>query len=1824
MAWRWLGAAAVLMALAFPPAVSAEPERRIVTIEDADYFGFDLETVRDVTLADCSQICLAQADCHAFTYNNNAGWCFLKTDRGELRAFPGAVAGRVVEGGSQREIMPQPDLSFLPDWAREEAERNVGEVRSGSPGKEPGEKDAATLVARGEGALAAGDSGQARAFLRQALALDSRDGTAWALLARAIMGIEPDEPYDIYQLQSEALGAAYGAVTNAANRPERAAAYGLLAEALVEQELFRPALESYKAGLALDDQPEMRAAYEALHADHGFRMVDYTVDADAASPRLCVQFSEELKRGRVDFTPYVTLDGAPPASVSPEGQQLCIEGVEHGGRYRLGLRPGLPSSVDEPLEEQVNLDIYVRDRTPSVRFTGRAYVLPRVGSKGIPLVSVNSEELELELYRIGPRGLSGALNDNSFLSQLRDYEAFQIAEQSGEKLWEGRLQVRAELNKEVTSSIPLDEALPEREPGSYVLRARAREAPTESWEPQATQWFVVSDIGLTTLMGSDGLHVFTRSLSTAGPKAEVTVTLIARNNEVLGEAVAGGDGHVHFPVGLTRGTGGLAPGHLEARAGSSDFALLDLSPAGFDLTDRGVEGRPAPGPVDLFLYTERGVYRPGDTVYLSGLVRDDSGLAIEDLPLTFVVTRPDGLEDRRIASTEKAPGAHVLELPLIGAAMRGTWRVAAHADPNEPAIAGAEFLVEDFVPDRIEFDLETSAAELPREGAVEVSLDGRFLYGAPAANLGVEGEIRVTATDRRPEAPGYRFGLADEEVLGQRQALAGLPRTDAQGQATFEVATPDLPASTRPLEATLAVSVQETGGRAVEETLTLPVAAGGPMIGIRPAFPGNAVDEGGMASFDLIALDPAGERIELPGLHWEVFRIERNFQWYRADGRWSYEPVEYTTRVADGTLDLAAEESARVTAPVEWGRYRFEVTAADEEGAASSIDFTAGWYVETSDADSPDVLDVSLDRASYAIGETARVTIGSRFPGTALVNVVGEELIESREVEVSSGGTTFELTVTEDWMPGAYVTATAFRAPDTDVERLPARAVGLTWLAVDSSDRTLEVSLDLPQRALPREELSIPVTVDGLPAGETAWLTLAAVDVGILNLTHYEPPAPEAWYFGQRALSMEMRDLYGSLIDGSLGETGRLRVGGGAPGGGLIGSPPTQEPVALFTGPLQADASGRATVDLDIPEFNGTLRIMAVAWSASAVGQGVSDLTVRDPVVITAALPRVLAPGDRSRLRLDLHNMEGPEGTYALTVEGSGHVEAGAPSQATIDLGADARAALEVPLTGVEVGNGQLTIRLAHEEGTEITQTLNITVRPAMPPVSERRIVTLEPGQSLRLDAELLAAYLPGTGSVTLSATNAGRLDLPGILGALDRFPYGCSEQVASRAMPLLYLAQVARDIGIATEAEIDERIRDAIRSVTANQTSSGSFGLWGPGSGDLWLDAYLTDFLTRALDAGHEVPRRTLGLALDNLSNQLAYTSDPANAGDAIAYALYMLARNQRAAISDLRYYADTALDRFPTPLAKAQLGAALALYGEQSRAADAFAAALAGLEGEGRRQGNRRDYGSRLRDAAATLTLAVEVDARAAPLPALLEIVEEARAQTRETTTQENAWMLLAAHAVIEESSNISLEIDGRQIQGKVTERYDGEALSAAPVTIVNRAEQPVDAVVGVTGVPEATVAPEANGFTLERDYYTLEGEPADPSRVSQNDRLVVVLRISEDNAWPSNVLVVDMLPASFEIDNPRLVDSGDVAGLPWLADYTTPAHTEFRDDRFVAAYERNEHSPRSFTLAYLVRAVSPGTFVHPPAMVEDMYRPHLSARTDGGQVEVSGPQP
>jgi len=1682
-----------------------------------------------------------------------------------------------------------------------------------------------------------------------AVVAEPADAEAWLGLARAMLAIPANAlaSNERYEMPANASAAALLAFERASTPKAKAAALASLGEALKRRSYWRPAIDALKASLALEERTEVRQSFEALRAEHGFRLIDYKAEVEAAQPRLCLQFSEGLARAPTDLAKFLSVDGRDPQSLVIEGRQLCLEGLAHGRRYEVRLRAGLPSETGETLLKASELSVLMQDRAASVRATGRSYVLPSRGQNGIPLVTVNTDKVAVEVYRVGDRSLATALTGGDLMKQLAGHDLEALRERTGARIYSGTLEVGKKLNEEVTTAVPVSEAVGGLKPGVYALVAKPSGTRDDD-DARATQWFIVSDLGLTAFTGDDGIHAFVRSLASAEPAAAAAVKLVARNNEVLGTAKTDASGYARFEAGLKRGEGGMAPAVLVAEAAGGDYAFLDLTTTAFDLTDRGVKGRDQPGPLDAYLYTERGVYRPGETVHLSGLLRDRTGKA-SALPVTLIVVRPDGVEHRRVALPDQGLGGRTSALVLTGSAMTGTWRARLHADPKADPLASVAFLVEDFVPERLDLKLEPAARTVAIEETAAIKVTGRYLYGPPAASLALEGDIVVKAATGDIEGfAGYQFGRAEEKITAVRKALEALPQTDKDGKAELAIALPAIPRTSRPLTAEVMVRLREPGGRGIERSIMLPVDARMARVGIKPLFKGGEVPESTTAEFDVVLLGADGKVQQPKSFKWELLRLENHWQWYSRDGAWAYEATTSTRKVASGTATpTAAGPASRISARTDWGRYRLEVSSDEAPGAVSSVGFRAGWYGEDG-ADSPETLEVALDKPSYAAGDTAKLKIVSRTGGKALVSVLGGGLHATKQVDIPRGGGEVAIPVEASWGAGAYVTAMLYRPMDEAAKRMPGRALGIRWLGLDTSARTLQVGLDLPAKVRSASTLTVPVKVGGLAAGEEARITLAAVDVGILNLTRFKDPAPEAWFYAQRKLGTEIRDLYGRLIDGMRAERGRLRSGGdGGSGMSTSGSPPTEALLALFSGIVRVAPDGTAKVDLALPEFNGAVRVMAVAWSGDKLGHGAGEVIVRDAVALLASGPRFLTLGDEARLALDMHNVEGPDGSYRAVVEQE--VPGGGASTVlsqAIALKAGERRRERLSLEPKDLGRQAYTVRITGPAGIDVTRKLAIDVRP--PAGDIRSTVTSQlsaRGGKLTLSADLLTDMIPARTRVNLSIGPIAGLDVPGLLTGLDRYPYGCAEQTTSRALPLLYANQLSVAAGLPKDGELKERVQKAVDRVLEMQDATGAFGIWGPRNGDLWLTSYVTDFLSRAREQGFAVKPQAFAQALDRLQNYIAYAQDFEKGGEARAYALYVLARNGRAPIGDVRYYADARLDRFATPLAKAQLGAALAMLGEKERAEKVFKAAMTGFNPAS--DGARIDYGSGIRDGAALIALASEARVAREEAPRLAAVLAKAFASRTYTSTQEQAWMLLAANALADQSRDVALKVNGLAHKGSYTRMLTAAEVKAGVLTIVNEGEavNVLISVVGAALTPEPAVA---KGFTITRSAYTLDGKPLElkslaggTGQIKQTERLVMVLKVEAKEAG-GRILLVDRLPAGLEIENPRLVDSGDVKSLDWLKGSIKPEHTEFRDDRFVAAFnfsdgdragrrnrgdaDRDDPDDRASgpqttaTVAYIVRAVTPGSYVHPAATVEDMYRPERHARTAAGRLDVT----
>ena len=1103
-----------------------------------------------------------------------------------------------------------------------------------------------------------------------------------------------------------------------------------------------------------------------------------------------------------------------------------------------------------------------------------------------------------------------------------------------------------------------------------------------------------------------------------------------------------------------------------------------------------------------------------------------------------------------------------------------------------------------------------------------VDLDARYLYGAPGAGLHIEAQARVSRADGLAGFPGYKFGRYNDHFPSRLEYTTGKLTTDKVGHARFGLTMPKLGDVAVPLRLNALVRVREGSARPVERSLETTLAPKTTLLGIKPMFDG-AVSEGGLAVFQAIAVGKDLKQQALGRVGWVLNKVETRYQWYETYGNWKYEAVTTRTRAASGKVDLTSTSPAKIEARVEWGRYELKLETLSGDYAASSVAFYAGWYAPANSVNTPDTLAIGLDQDRYKIGETARLRVVPRYDGIALVTVMSNHLIDMKTVKVAKGENLIDLPVTEDWGAGAYVSATVIRPMDTPAGHNPARALGLSWASVDPGHHRLKVTALTPDQVQPRGAMDAVFKVSGIRPGERAYATIAAVDVGILNLTGFDAPDPSGHYFGQQKLGMDLRDVYGRLIDGSQGTPGQIRSGGDAPvGDHLKGTPPTEQLVAFFSGPVAVDQDGMVHAQFDLPEFNGTVRLMAVVWSKSGVGQASKDILVRDPVVLSASVPRFLAPYDQSRMLLELAHASGPVGEVRVSVSASDGLfvdSAGLPE--TIHLGDKERVSFSLPVVAPASGTPTITILLTTPDGKELSKTITLPIRANDPEIARTSRVALADGDTLTLDRDVFAGFLPGTGKATLAVGPVARFDTPGLLTALDRYPYGCTEQITSRALPLLYFGEIANAMGLSGHQKVRERIDQAIAEVLSNQSSSGAFGLWRPGSGDLWLDAYVSDFLSRARGKGFVVPAQPFQLAMDNLRNRINYAADFENGGEAVAYSLMVLAREGAANIGDLRYYADARADNFATPLALAQLGAALASYGDQARADAMFRKAgerLNQRSGKAERQIWRVDYGTNLRDTAAVLTLAVEAGSDVLDAADLARRIVPSATVDRARSTQENMWSLMAANALIEDTAPDAFLVNGLPADGPLVQVLDAQTGNDRTVDIQNNSGASATTVLTTYGIPSAPEPASGNGYFIKRSYFTLKGAPVSLDKVRQNQKLVVQLKITPQRYSEARLIVNDPLPAGFEIDNPNLLKSGDVSALDWLQPNVRPRHVEFRAERFVAAVDWS--SKESFQLAYFVRAISPGKFHHPAASVEDMYRPQYRARTAAGVVNVA----
>ena len=1556
------------------------------------------------------------------------------------------------------------------------------------------------------------------------------------------------------------------------------------------------------------------ASLAALVPSTPAQALDYlnvTVEPDRAMPSACLSFSTQLPRGHAEtLEPFIAIQPAVDHSLEARGKDLCIGGLQHGRHYAIRIKAGLSGVDGTALPKDVAIDVQVPDRDRQVSFDRDKSVLPLVAGVGLPLKSVNVERAHVALYRLSDRALVDHLAAYWFGQALNSYNLQEVVDRST-KLFEGSLDIAAERNKQVSTTIPIDKLIRKLEPGIYVATATSDGEKADADADKATQWFSISDIGLTTVKTDAGMLVVARSLQSAAPMAGVELRLLSRSNEILTSPRTDADGRALLPGGLFRGEHGNAARVLTAVDAAGSFTWLQLDAPALDLSDLDIKGRAPPVGNDAFLWTDRGVYRPGETIHLGALLRDGDARNVRGVPMTIHVMRPDGIEVDKKPLVLAAAAGGTLDIPMADNAFSGIWRFWASAG-DAKKFGEVAVSVQDFVPPRLETKITMPPGVQAADGPIAVDIAADYFYGSPGADLSGSVEGTLQAADSPFKGlDGFHFGLAEEPFLPKALKAEDFA-TDDKGRAHVELKPDDVPDTTVPLAVSVRATVNDVDGRPAAAEATRVLHTADRFIGLRPTF--SSLPDAATAAFDVALVDGDGQSLGRESLKWTLVKEDYTYNYFYRDGRWQSHESVTDARVNGGEVVLDASGRGRVSAQVSSGRWRLE--AYDASGrTATSVRFEAGWWATSQGEDrKPEVMPVSID--AHPPPGKVRAMVEPSFAGRVLVMLDGNGLHGVREIDMPKGGVPVEFDAADVPAAGAYVLAVEVSPAGAVIPRLPVRAVGLAWVAGAAAARTLDVTIAAPEKIQPKTMLAVDVAVTGAASGEEAFVTLAAVDEAVLRMTSFATPDPADHYLGRREPGFELRDIYNQLIDPA-GNPGRLKEGGDGNAnlnmGGL--DVKTFKTVALFEGPVKLDPEGHARVSVDVPDFSGRLRLMAIAWTADRYGKADRAVTVRPPLLAELTLPRFLAPGDKVRARIMLTDLEAPEQTYRVTLTTSGAVAIDRRDALFEDVKRDKRRYVDRLLTaGAVPGVGRIHMVATGDDGATTERDFEISVRTPNAYVTQRQIVELPPGGRLSLDDALGHDLVPGTAKLEVAASSVPAIDVNGLLDDLRRYPYGCAEQTISRAFPELFLSR----LGIKAPAQTANAVtgQGAIQRLASLQADDGSFGYWTSfDTGNVWLTAYAVDFMQHARAAGLNVPEGMESRATSWLAGRFA-AADPAPREVAgAAYASIVLSRAGKLDLSQLRYVAARVRGAVPSDIARVQLASALTRVGERDMAAELLAGPLVKRDPAV----YLNDYGSRLRDEAMTLSLMAEE--KLLPRKALIQRaldLSRATGGRAYLSTQEEAWLLRVAFDLTA-TSPLAVTLDGKpNAPGAKTLQATLPLARGRTASLVNDGREPAYVALATTGIPAGSQPAETNGFSVAREYFKLDGSPANLADLHQNDELVVVVSGAMTDPFQRKVLAVDMLPAGLEPETVGLATSRDDGQFKWLKDLTEPTFFALRDDRYMAGMDL-EGAAAKFKFAYVVRAVSPGTFADPGPQIEDMYAPAYHARGGAGTLEV-----
>ena len=1500
---------------------------------------------------------------------------------------------------------------------------------------------------------------------------------------------------------------------------------------------------------------------------------------------------------------------------------------KEGSSYRISIKKEIKGIFGGMLKEDFGQDVVFGAQEPNISFlSSKGVYLTSKGEKNVAVRIINVPDLKVKIYKIYENNILQFLKGNMYNNDdyyYEDYYGGDSYTSSAEELGDLVLE-RDYHSKNLKKSggahllnLNFDEINAYK--GFYVVNISS----TEKQWIKANKIVSISDIGLIVKETENDIYVFSNSILNASSIQGVQVNLISTNNQSVYKATTDGNGVAKFED-IKKKAPGFKIKMITCNYGE-DFNYLHFDETRVETSQYDIGGSfTNSSGYDAFIYGDREIYRPGETIYLNTIVRNQKWEPLKKVPIKIKVILPNGKEFTSIKGILNNEGAFETKVILPATTVTGSYNVEVYS-ANDVLLNSKFISVEEFIPDRIKVTSVLSADALKTNQSLVATATALNLFGPPAANRNYEMEMSLNTKYFSPkEYSDYNFSISSISTSYFPSELRQ-GQTDDDGKAEETFLMNPAYKNSGILEGKIFTTVFDESGRPVHQVKRFDVITQDVFYGIK--YFDYYVGTNEPLIVPLIAVNKDGKALSAAA-HVQVIRynwqtvLEKNYSGYRYVSQKKEEILE------DKTININGTNTNYTFKPVQSGEYEIRVKQPGVDSYVMQYFYAYGWGTTQNssfEVDKEGKVTIELDKDKYEVGDDAKVLFKTPFPGKMLVTVERGNVYDYFFVETDKKSASLTIPIKEEYLPNVYISATLIK-PNGE-SSIPL-TVGHGYKALLVENKATKLPLEITSVEKSRSNSKQTICVKSKPESDIE-VTFAVVDEGILQLKNTQTPDPYEFFFRKKALEVNSYDIYLKLLPELSGK--KSSVAGDGYNLSKRANPLANKRVKLvsfWSGIKKTDSDGKACFDVNIPQFSGDLRIMAVAYKGNAFGSTTKNMKVADPMVVSTSLPRFLSPKDTMLVPVTLTNTtaNSTEATAQISVSGPLEIIGGNSQKVTVKANSEGRVEFKV-YAKPEIGIGKVTTDIS-ALNEKFKEEIEITVRPPSSLIKVSGSGQISAGSTEKPD--ITNSLIPSSVSGKLIVSKSPIIQFADNLDYLLGYPHGCVEQTVSKAFPQLYFNDLVKSINAKRKDLNDpnQNVQEAIRKLSAMQLNNGALSYWLGGYEESWWGTvYAAHFLYEAKKAGFEVNNNILDKIYGYLQMKVKekkmqdyyyYENNTYRtkqiASKEIFYSLFVLASVGRQDLSIMNYYKANksllALD------SKYMLASTYMLLGDQASDRSLLPAAF---EGEKSINAFGGSFYSYIRDMAISLNMLVETDPKNPQVGILTQHLSKLMKEQPYLSTQERAFAFIALGKVAKlvNESNVTAEI---KVGGKSAGTY-----KSGTFVISDNINKGIEISVKGSGSlyyfwqleglsADGKVKEEDSFLKIRKAFFDRNGRALSGNTFQQNDLIVVKLTVATvDQSSVDNMVITDILPAGFEIENPRLTESAE---MQWIKDAAYPEHFDIRDDR-INLFTSVSGTQKTFY--YVVRAVSKGTFIMGPASADAMYNGEYHSYSGAGSVKV-----